>query len=103
MGYNTHYGLDYHAPDEDQQMLIEGHFLKISGMHINHVDGNQMKWYEHEDHMRKLSARFPDILFTLSGQGEESDDQWRKYFKGGKMQECRAVISFPPFNPDKLT
>jgi hypothetical protein len=61
------------------------------------------KWYEHEDDMRQLSSRFPDILFTLSGKGEENEDIWVKYFKGGRMQVSRATIAFEGFDEHKLS
>lgn len=61
------------------------------------------QWSEHEADMRKLSAAAPDHLFTLSGEGEEPGDQWRKYFKNGKMQEALATIVFEEFDERKLS
>ena len=55
-------------------------------------NADSCKWYGHEDDMRKLSKRFPDYLFVLEGEGEEA----------GKMQECRAEIIFPVYDPEKL-
>lgn len=34
--------------------------------------GGESKWYEHEEDMKFLSQQFPDILFTLHGEGEEN-------------------------------
>jgi hypothetical protein len=65
-------------------------------------DDNDAKWYEHEQNMREWSARAPDVLFTLEGEGEEAGDVWKKYFKDGKMQICRAVLTFEPYDPAKL-
>jgi hypothetical protein len=55
-------------------------------------------WYAHEEHMKKLSNKYPNVLFILDGEGEESGDIWRKYFRAGKMFRADAVISFaaPP-------
>lgn len=67
-------------------------------------DSNQWcKWYEHEDDMRQLSSRLPDILFTLSGKGEENEDMWVKYFKAGRMQLSHATITFDQFDEQKLS
>lgn len=60
------------------------------------------KWYEHEEDMKQLSLQFPHILFTLSGDGEEKEDLWRKYFLAGKMQVARAIIVYDNFSEDKL-
>lgn len=60
------------------------------------------QWRDHEDDMRKLSAAAPDHLFTLNGSGEDDGDRWRKYFKGGRMQEARARIEFEEFDESKL-
>lgn len=58
------------------------------------------KWYEHEDELRHLSARFPEYLFTLEGQGEELGDSWTKYFQAGKMHKAEQIVE--PFDPQKL-
>jgi len=60
-------------------------------------------WYEHENDMRQLSKRFPDMLFTLSGKGEENEDIWIKYFKAGRMQVSYATISLDKFDESKLS
>lgn len=63
---------------------------------------DDVKWYEHEQNMREWSARAPGVLFTLEGEGEEAGDLWKKYFKDGKMQICRAILTFEPYDPAKL-
>lgn len=59
-------------------------------------------WYDHDKHMAELSKRHPKVLFTLHGEGEENEDIWRKYFKAGKVQVCRAKITFDAYDPKKL-
>jgi hypothetical protein len=56
--------------------------------------GRSCKWYDWEKDMRLLSASFPNVLFTLEGNGEENVDIWIAYFKGGKSQICKAKITF---------
>ena len=64
--------------------------------------GEELKWYQHEDAMKALSVIYPTVLFTLEGRGEDSEDVWVKYFKGGKMQRVEAKITFEPFDEEKL-
>ena len=61
-----------------------------------------MKWYEHQLDMRRFSSKFPNVLFVLSGEGEENDDMWVEYYRNGLMQVARAQITFDDFDEDKL-
>lgn len=74
------------------------------GRLTNFINGraDSCKWYDHEEDLKRVSERFPTVLFTLSGEGEESGDIWRKYFKDGKMQKCEAKITFDEFDEAKL-
>lgn len=68
---------------------------------IFHNSGST-KWYDHEKDMIELSKIFPRMVFTLSGEGEEPGDLWKKYFYNGKVQVARAKIDFEEFRKDKL-
>lgn len=60
------------------------------------------KWYDHDKDMVAVSRDFPDTLFELSGEGEESGDIWKKYFLNGKVQVAKAKIIFEEFDVKKL-
>lgn len=62
----------------------------------------ETKWYNHENDMREISKQFPDVIFQLNGEGEESGDIWVKYFVNGKMQTASAKITFDGFDQKKL-
>ena len=60
------------------------------------------KWYDHEEDLKELSLKFPDVVFEVYGDGEESDDLWYKYFKNGRMQYCPCHFEFDPYDESKL-
>lgn len=99
MGYLTSHKLSIIKgvnPDVDYETEI----IEASG-HCASFD-DSVKWYGHEKDMREYSKRHPETLFELSGEGEENEDIWREYYLNGKMQSCKAVITYEPFNESKL-
>lgn len=54
-----------------------------------------IKWYEHDRDMLDISMKFPDTVFVLSGEGEESGDLWKTYYKNGVKQDAPAIITYP--------
>ena len=60
------------------------------------VSDDEMKWYECEDDMVKLSRDYPELVFEVEGQGEDRDDNWRAYFANGKFYLCRGYIYYEP-------
>lgn len=107
MGYCTRYYLDVHKGNLQIKEILNSISEKdFEGLNYAvGVDGDcldEVKWYEHETDMRKLSLQFPEIVFVLNGEGEENDDTWYKYFKNGKMQDCYAEITYDEFDESKL-
>lgn len=108
MGYHTTYTLRTYNDDRDISEILEnissnefdwlGYAIDECGDYCDSVN-----WYNHEEDMKVLSSRFPDVTLELYGEGEESGDVWNKYFKNGKMQVCRAKITFDGYDENKLT
>lgn len=86
---NSEYGVDYH-----------GDIASISGYSSPFDD--ECKWYRHEEDMITLSERYPDVLFELIGEGEESPDFWKKYFRNGQMKICKGTVVYESFDPKSL-
>lgn len=104
MSYNTDYTLsfDHQIPEQDDILdYLETHEVQSYCCIMDFLE-EPCPWYDHEEHMKNLSERFPNVLFTLGGVGEKRGDIWRKYFKGGKVQTVRAEISYEPFDEAKL-
>lgn len=94
MGYYTSY--DISGNSEEIQEAIN----QKSG--YGRVDEDSIKWYNCEKDMRDVSIAFPNIVLTVSGEGEESGDIWKGYFKNGKGFISKAKLSFEEFDEAKL-
>lgn len=102
MGYYTDFKLTIHNSDEDVIESIEEQLEEVSTYPWDDLCLYEAKWYAWETDMKIISKNFPGVLFKLSGEGEEAGDMWEAYFKDGKMQLCKAVIAFEPFDESKL-
>lgn len=107
MGYYTKYSLEIEYKDEDAETIerlnnttIDQGYGKIGDLIRHGLD--DCKWYEHDEDMRDVSKKFPNVLFILSGEGEESGDIWKAYYKNGKVQRVKAEIVFDEYNPKLL-
>lgn len=105
MGYSTYFVL---SVDKNED-AIDSHIANDDGSdphyYLVYYDGyweGEGKWYHHQDDMKVLSALFPDVLFTLKGEGEEGGDLWIEYYKAGKMQRVDAQIVYEEFDEQKL-
>lgn len=103
MGYYTSFNLKIKPnPNADllSEVLYEDSFT-IKDL-VNDYSTDDTKWYDHESEMLALSLKYPEYLFILEGEGERSGDIWKKYFKNGKMQVCKAKITFDEFDESKM-
>jgi hypothetical protein len=99
MGYYTTYALSI-LKNNDENIDHEQNICDIA--EYDGIFQESVKWYEHEEDMKKYSLQHPTVLFDLSGEGEETGDLWVKYFLNGKVQTCQAVVTYEDFNPEKL-
>lgn len=107
MGYLTSYSLGTHNSYKDISEILadipDGEFEYLRYAVDEYGDmGQSCKWYEHDNDMKRLSLLHPDVIFELCGEGEEQGDSWKAYYKNGKTQRCKAKITYPPFDENKL-
>lgn len=119
MGYYTYFVLEANgvARDQNSKMVLgeipsiirndlEEEIEKLGVFDNGDCDfgwqSSEQKWYDHEEDMLTLSHRFPDILFTLYGDGEGSEDMWYAYYYNGAVQNAPATITFDNFDESKL-
>lgn len=60
------------------------------------------KWYSYREDMCSVSEKFPGILFSLWGDGEDRDDSWVEYYLDGKFQYCGSTLVYDEFDENKL-
>lgn len=100
MGYYTEYEIGAHGYEFGDGRTPKG----IVTEHIGYDPfEDRCKWYDHDADMKAISKKYPDALFKLSGNGEESPDLWVKYYQNGKVHAIRATITYDPFDPSKLS
>jgi len=96
MGYSTTYTLEIlNVNDSNKDAIYD--FTDINEDASYAIDENgdteeSCKWYDHADDLKSFSKKYPDTIFKLSGEGEDSGDIWSKYFKNGKVQFEKAKI-----------
>lgn len=70
---------------------------------IELIADQEAKWYNYTDDMKKLSEYFPNVIFSLQGDGEEKLDMWIHYFCNGKSyRETIIQIVKKDFDENKL-
>lgn len=99
MGYLTTFTLNIIRGDLaiDYQEEIE----EMSG-YGDETFNNQIKWYDYENDMKRISKKYPEVIFCLRGYGEEPGDLWMRYFKNGKIQHSKGKVVFDEFDESKL-
>jgi len=99
MGYYTHHSLKITEGDDGTD-----HKAAISELSdYDYCFDDQIKWYDCEDNMREYSKKYPDTVFSIEGEGEEAGDLWHAFYKNGKMQLCRAQVTFAPYDESELS
>jgi hypothetical protein len=103
MGYYTRHNLEIINGDNDLIAEFRSSSEEAEyAIEDNGGSSDSSKWYRHEADLKAFSLIHPSVLFKLSGEGEESGDIWIEYYKNGKMQQCKANISFDDFDESKL-
>lgn len=102
MGYYTRYNLTATEWPEELTNYLRSNEDDFYPIEEDGTLKDSATWYNHEKYILELSKVFPEIRFTLSGEGEDNEDIWEKHFLNGKMQLCKAQITIPPFDMEKL-
>jgi len=104
MGYRTNYYLTVSPIDKAQYEALDAvidcvnSYFESNGVENSVGSWTDLDdtWYNEED-MLAISKQFPDLLFVLDGEGENTADLWKQYFRNGKTLVCPAYSVFWPF------
>lgn len=110
------FSLNYHSSNPDlctneHYFEVARRLAEITGLHteagMNYLQDHMydpfsfleddMKWYDHDEHMIQLSLEFPDMWFELWGSGEDRDDNWRAVYHNGKSNYSRAELVYDEY------
>lgn len=100
MGYYTRHDLEI-LNGNDYTTDYKSEISELAG--YGDCFDDRIKWYNHEEDMRTYSQSHPNVLFKLSGDGEENGDLWVEYYFNGKMQREKIEVKFEPFDKSKLS
>lgn len=102
MGYYTDFKVETSCDDDNFKNEIYARLDAISEYEFEWSVGDKYaclfdsKWYTSDADMKQLSSEYPDILFTVYGDGEDSGDLWVAYYKTGKGTDyLKPAIVYP--------
>ena len=106
MGYYTMFNLEVRGVDGAHPLTEEK--LAEIGKAFDEIFGEEdafesliseyypeWKWYTCDYDLGKLSTKFPDVIFTLEGKGEDREDWWIAEYWNGNIQKNKAQL-IPP-------
>ncbi len=101
MGYYTNYKIELIRGNRKEFSSLLNRLAEIS-QYPELKDGyaDSIRWYCWLENSIEVSKEFPNILFMIEGDGEDSDDIWRCYFKNGDGKQIFMV--WPEINLDDL-
>lgn len=108
MGYLTHFKL--HAVPHSYPVAVIGEAMEEASkgywdaesiQYLIDGDMDSCKWYSFDGDMIALSKLLPDVLFKLSGTGEEQGDEWVHFYLNGEVEKHQRENWVPPNFPSK--
>lgn len=105
MGYYTNYTLNI---IKDPSNEIEAFKKELENYFTNTEvddlldDYLEAKWYDWSVDLEGVSKKFPNMLFLLSGDGEEPLDIWNCYFCNGKSHYREIQTYWEKFDAEEF-
>lgn len=101
MGYYTYYRLEVYGKSNVYDIIHELRKWSEGANYAFDADGDTLencKWYDYNEEMVEFSKKYPEVLFVIFGEGEESSNIWRTFYLNGKYekQPAKIVYNNPP-------
>lgn len=105
MGYYTIYSLsviiDPNNETEAFKKELNNYFTDTEIKEL--FDGYlEAKWYDWSANLEGISKKFPNMLFSLSGEGEEPLDIWIAHFCNGDYNYREIQTYWEPFDEEEF-
>lgn len=60
------------------------------------------KWYDRDEDFIDISKRFPNLVITVLGFGEDREDMWWQHFKNGVTEGPHTIqIAYTPYGANR--
>jgi hypothetical protein len=80
VGYYTRYEFDSIEGPDGSSVMFAARIHELHGFDPLRDGADEMKWYEHDEHIVDAMSRSGVTLVKLSGKGEEQGDVWDKIY-----------------------
>lgn len=78
MGYCTDFTITWDDPSLEEIVVYETTITCGETLY-------GVKWYDNTKDMRNISSLYPNVMFTVTGVGEEAPDFWKRSYLNGQM------------------
>lgn len=111
MGYRTFYNLfikdvqGNDIPENTKHEIIDDlreNYNDAADAINDEGQGEMDTNWENDADMNEFSLKYPNMVFEVSGTGDDAEDRWSTYYKNGKMQHCPVEFVYPPYDENKL-
>jgi hypothetical protein len=108
MGYRTYLSLSVHeldgTPVSEKERTQHENGIAVSTEDDFFKETPQLLWatgvyfrgLSIDEIMKSYSKRFPNYVFSIHGEGDESGDFWYSHYCQGRMQYCPVQLKYKP-------
>ena len=85
MGYLTTFTIERIEGSQEEYNNILNDLKELGLEQLAESETDTLKWYDHAVDMEEITSKHPEAVVLLYGRGEDIDDVWYEYWKGGKV------------------